>query len=176
VYLQTRGRTVIPGQLVARFTKRNGSFAWNGKANVRGRSVADGYYVAKLQVPVGRSSDVRQVALVRKGGRFRRLPAFVKNPVCAALSGFGAIQPVFGGSNNRALVVYYRLHRQSRVTITLNRGKRVVKRFRATTRGQGAYRLRIPARGVRAGRYDIVLTAVPSGGKKVRAKVTVQRL
>jgi hypothetical protein len=175
VYLQTRGRSIIGSRLVARFTNRTGSFAWNGKANVKGRSVADGYYVARLKVAVGRSSDQRQVALLRRGGRFTTLPQFVKNPVCAALSGFGTNRPVFGGSNNRSLVVYYRLHRKSRVTITLNRGKRVVKRFRATTQGQGAYRRRISARGLPAGRYQVVLTAA-TGSTKTRAKVTSQRL
>jgi hypothetical protein len=115
------------------------------------------------------------VALLRRGGRFHSLPPFVRNPVCAALSGFGLNRPVFGGSNNRGLVVYYRLHRKSRVTITLNRGKRVVKRFRATTQRQGAYRRRISSRGLRAGSYHVVLTAT-SAGKRTRAKVTARRL
>jgi hypothetical protein len=175
VYLQTRGRRIIGSRLVARFTKRTGPFAWNGRANVRGQRVIDGYYVARLQVPVGRSSDQRQLGLRRSGGRFRSLPPFVRNPVCAALSGFGLNRPVFGGSNNRGLVVYYRLHRTSRVTITLKRGKRVVKRFRAATQRQGPYRRGISARRLRVGVYQVVLTAT-SGGKTTRAKLTARRL
>jgi hypothetical protein len=175
VYLQTRGRRIIQSQLVARFPNRTKSFAWNGRANIAGRRVTDGYYVAKLEVPVGRGSDLRQLALLRRGGRFKSLPPFVRTP-CAALSSFGLNRPIFGGSNNRSLVVYYQLHRQSRVTVTLNLGTRVVRRFRTPIQAQGPYKLRIPARGVRAGSYQVILTASASDGTKTRATVTARRL
>jgi hypothetical protein len=176
VYRQTRGRRIIRSRLVARFTRRTGPFAWNGRANVRGQRVVDGYYNVKFQVPVGRSSDQRQVALLRRGGRFTSLPRYVRSPVCAALSGFGLNRAIFGGSNNRSLVVYYRLHRRSRITITLNRGKRVVKRFKTKTQAQGPYRRRISSRHLRAGIYHVVLTAVSSDGTRTRAKLTARRL
>ena len=73
-------------------------------------------------------------------------------------------------------VAYYRLHRRSRVTITLNRGKLVVKRFRTTSQAQGAYRRRISARRLRGGSYHVVLTAVSSDGTRTRATLTARRL
>jgi hypothetical protein len=176
VYLQNRGRRIVSSQLVARFTKRTGSFTWNGRANIRGRRVVDGYYVAAFQVQTGKSSDVRRAALLRRGSRFRSLPPFEAKPVCAALAGFGVSRPVFGGSNNRPLGIYYVLHRSSSVTVTVNRGKRVVKRFRATNQAQGVHRLRIPSRGLRAGSYQVILNAASSDGTKTRARVTATRL
>jgi hypothetical protein len=175
VYRETRGRRIIRSRLVAQFAKRTASFAWNGRANIQGQRVTDGYYVAKLAVPVGRGSDLRQLALLRRGGRFKSLPPFVRTP-CATLSSLGLNRPVFGGSNNRSLVVYYRLHRTSRVTITLNRGGRVVKRFRTPVQAQGPHRIRIPARGVRAGSYHVVVTAAATDGTRTRAQVTARRL
>jgi hypothetical protein len=176
VYLQTRGRQILNSRLVARFTNRTGTFTWNGKANVRRQHVGNGYYVARLQVPVGRSSDMRQLAFLRSGGRFKLLPAFVRNPTCAPLSGFGLNRPVFGGSNNRSLGIYYRLHRTSSVSVTVNRGKKVVKRFRTRNQSPGAFRLRLSSRALRAGAYQVVLTAVSRDGTRTRARLSARKL
>jgi hypothetical protein len=175
VYRQTRGRRITASQLVARFANRTGPFTWNGKANVRRRHVTDGYYVAAIRVPAGKTKDLRQQAFVRSHGRFRAVPAFAKTPSCAVLRAFALNKPVFGGSNNRPLSVFYQLHRTARVSLAFTRGKRVVRRVRARTQAPGAYRVRLTSTGLRRGRYQVTLTVV-QGRTTTRSSLSAQRL
>jgi hypothetical protein len=176
LYRQTSGRRILGSQLVARFANRKGGFTWNGRANVRKRHVSDGFYVATLRVAVGRTFDLRQIALLRSHGRFRLRPAFVRKPTCAALSNFGLNKPVFGGSNGRSLKAYVVLHRTVKLSMTLTKGKRVIRVVKAKTRRPGRYTLRFSARGLTPGDYQVNLTAVETNKHKTRAKLTARRL
>ena len=176
VYRQTSGRRILGSQLVARFANKKAGFTWNGKPNVRHRHVTDGYYVARLRVPVGRTFDQRQIALVRSHGRWHLRPAFVRPPSCAALGNFGLNKPVFGGSNNRNLKVYITLRRTMKLSLTLTKGKHVIRNVKAKTRAPGRYKLTFTARGLARGDYHVNLKAVGTDKKTTKAKVTAKRL
>jgi hypothetical protein len=175
VYRQTGGRRITGSRLVARFAGRTAPFNWSGRANVRRGRVTNGYYVAAMRVPVGRSTDLRQQAFIRRNGHFKALPAFSSKRTCAVVRAFTLNKPVFGGSNNRPLSVYYELHRTARVAVAFSRGKRVVRRVRARTQSPGSYRLGLTSRGLRRGNYKVTLTVV-QGGRTSRVHLTARRL
>ena len=175
IFRLTRGRRLIRSRLVARFRHRKGTFTWKGRPNVRHRRVGDGYYDIVIRVPAGRSFEQRQLAVVRRHGRFHRRPAFVSRRTCAALSVFGLNRPVFGGSNHRRLGIYYQLHRTSRVTLTLLRGRHVVRRLRAKTQRPGPYRLHVAPRRLRGGTYTARIKV--KRGKRTRTvRLAARRL
>ena len=129
-----RGRRVTGERRVARFDRRRARSA----GTARGRRVRDGYYVVRFAVraPNGRT-DFRRVALRRRDGRFRSLPAFFRGKQCTLVQTFKLARPVFGGTKRRALGIAFRLGpRRARDRHRDARGK-VVKRFkrRATTPG-----------------------------------------
>ena len=176
VYRQTSGRRILGSQLVARFANKKAGFTWNGRPNVKRRHVTDGYYVVRLRVPVGRTFDQRQIALVRSHGRWHVLPAFVRKPSCAAVANFGLNKPVFGGSRNRTLGVYIVLHRTVKMSLTFTKGKRVIRNVKAKTRRPGRYKLRFNARGLARGTYHVNLKAVGTDKKTTKATLTAKRL
>jgi hypothetical protein len=167
------GRRVLRPHLIARFANRDRSFTWNGLANRRGRTVRDGFYFARfrMRAPYGAVRDTRRVALRRSHGRFSVRPRFDRPESCATLKLFKLDAPAFGGSRNRALRVAYRLTRQARVTLTVLRGKRVVRRYGTRTRAANrTFRTRFASRGRPRGDYRFRLQVVRG---KSRTTVTL---
>jgi hypothetical protein len=87
-------------------------------------------------------------------------------------------RPVFGGNERRALVVRYALREAARVTISLHRGRKRIRRLvrdrpRAADRD---YRLTIAPRGLRRGVYALRLTATAADGGVQNATLTATRL
>jgi hypothetical protein len=176
VYRQTSGRRILGSQLVASFANRTAGFTWNGKANVHRRHVGDGFYVARLRVPVGHSFDQRQIALIRSHGRFHLRPPYVRQPTCAAVANFGLNKPVFGGSRNRSLRAYVVLHRTVKLSFAFTKGKRTIRVVKAKTRRPGRYKLTFKSKGLRAGDYQVKLTAVDASRHRTRATLTARKL
>jgi hypothetical protein len=168
-----RGRRIVRARRVARFRARSGSFTW------RARGLADGWYVAKLDMALpGGGHDVRRIALRRARGRFARRPAFARTPRCSLLRSFALGRPVFGGSTRRSLRVAYRLARGGgTVRVTVLRGRRAVRRLKARRRrGDRTYRLTFPARSLtRRGDYRVRI-AVSAGSARERATLVSHRL
>jgi hypothetical protein len=161
VFRTTRGRRVTGERRVARFDRRSRSFRWNG----RGRRVRDGYYIVRFAVraPNG-ATDFRRVAFRRKGGRFRKLPAYFRGKQCSLVETFKLKRPVFGGTTRRKLGIAFRLGRAARVRITVTRKGKVVKRFRQRTyNARRTYRLRLGAKGRKRGLYRVTLRAQRPG-------------
>ena len=168
VYRLTRGRRVVPNRLVASFGRRSRPFRWSGRA--RGRPVAPGYYEARFRV--GR--DVRLAGLLRRGGRFRRLPAFQRTRSCDGLSAYRLGGPAFGGSGRQPLAVLYRLSAPGRVGIEIKRGRRTIRRIAVRSRAPGrTYRVRLRTRT--RGNVRVVLTA-RLGRRTVRSTLTARGL
>jgi hypothetical protein len=70
----------------------------------------------------------------------------------------------------------YRVAAPTRVSVVVLRGKRVVRRWAAATRrGETTYRLRLPARGLRAGDYKVRVTA-GTGRRTVTRTLVARRL
>ena len=127
--------------------------------------------------PDGRA-DSRRIALVRRGGRFHRRPAFYRRASCGAIASFKLERPVFGGRSNRAVDVTYRLGATAGARLELLRGSRRVRRLAPTRiRRQGrAYRVRIASEGLRRGDYRVRLHDAEPREARPRRGLTARRL
>lgn len=95
------------------------------------------------------------------------------------ITGFKLNRPVFGGRSRSKLKVTYRLREAGRVTLSLWRGKKRVKRLvddKARAGGR-TYRVTVKPRGLRRGNYTLRLRARSSqGATKQTAKLFAKRL
>lgn len=180
VFQTSRGRTVLPERLIARFSRRTSSVSWNGRANRRGRRVTDGVYIVRWVMRYterGRArTDVRRVVLRRSGGRFRLQAPHYRKASCGLLESFKLERPVFGGPRNRDLLVAFRLSKAATVRVEVLRGTRVVRRLTSGRRQPGrTVRLRFPAKTARRGEYRVRLT-VTQGSQRIVSTLTSRRL
>ncbi len=130
-----------------------------------------------MKLPGGRT-DVRRLALARRGGRFRVRAGYYRRRSCGLLSSYKLERPVFGGRANRPLGIAFRVSRESRVSVRVMRGKRTVKRFRTTTRrARRTHRLRLASERLRRGNHRVILRVTPAGGgPAVTATLVAKRL
>jgi len=141
-------------------------------------------YRARRRAPGPTSSTRRRsrrgssrFVVERRRGRFRNRPASEQRAGCGTLRRLTLGLPVFGGRGARSLAVAYRLAARARASITLLRGRRVVRRHRGATRSAGrTYRLRISPRRLRRATYHVRLTVTPPGGRPQRYTVAAKRL
>jgi acyl-homoserine lactone acylase PvdQ len=169
VFHQASGRRILGGKSVARFAGQRGDFRWNAS-----KRLASGYYVIRF---VGRApgggTDVRRIAVRRSGGRFGRAYTVDRRRSCAPVDALRLGRGVFGGLGTRALGVTLRMAETKSATIEVSRGGRLVKSFAAATYAANrTYRLRLPAKGLRRGRYRVVVKVAG----KVVASAAAQRL
>ena len=170
VFRVSNGRRVLGERRVARFTGRKSAFTWSG----RGAGAAPGDFVVRY---TARSTDTRRIALRRVGGRFAPRPAFVLRDGCGALRTFKLERPVFGGSTRRTLGISYRVSRSARVTVTVTRAGRTVRRFAARSARSGrTYRLRLSGASTRRGDHRVTVTVRPTSGAASTARLTAARL
>jgi hypothetical protein len=179
VYRVSAGRRVIREQLVARFDRLTGSVFWNGMAN-RGRrgEAGPGHYVVHFTMFRGaKGYDTRRIVLVRNAsGRFVRLSGLQRRVACGLLGAFTLDRPVFGGTTGVPLAGSYRIAARGKVTITVLRGRRVVKRFATVERAAGRnFRFSLSARGLPPGAYTVRLLA-QSGEDQVSTVLVSRRL
>jgi hypothetical protein len=170
---------VFGERLVAGFDRRTRSLVWNGVAN-RGRAgpVGVGYYVVRFTMfRNGKAYDTRRLVLSRNAaGHFIRLPGLQRRVGCGLLAGLRLAGPVFGGTSGISLAGTYRLTARGKVTITISRGGKVVKRFSTIERAADrTFRFSLPARGRPRGVYTVRLLA-QSGENQVSAVLTARRL
>ncbi|HEX8120725.1 MAG TPA: hypothetical protein VF549_05585 [Solirubrobacteraceae bacterium] len=174
VFRVSRGRRILREHLVARFDGRTRPFTWNG----RGRRVGKGaYFVRFRMVKDGRPYDTRRVVLTRDArGRWRARPPHYRRASCNLLRAFKLERPVFGGRQRTPLAGAYRLAARARVTVTISRGSRIVKRFATSEQDANrTIRFSLPARGLPRGDYTVRLVA-QSGDDQVSDVLTSRRL
>src|SRR5205814_1285668 len=83
---------------------------------------------------------------------------------------------VFGGLRNRAVDIAYRLRDNATATVTVLRGRHVVRRFAARARRRNVtYRLRLASEKLRRGDYRVRLTVSEVGGSVSETLVTRRR-
>ena len=83
---------------------------------------------------------------------------------------------MFGGTNRKSLGIAYRLLNTAKVTVTVKRGKKVVKRYKARTRrGNRTHRLRFAKKGAARGDYKVTLRA-KRGGRTLTRTLTSRKL
>jgi hypothetical protein len=179
VYRVSAGRRVMRERRVASFKRRTHSLVWNGRTNVGPRGPAGpGYYVVRFTMfRNGHAYDTRRLVLSRSStGRFHRVHGLQHRVGCGLLAGFRLHSPVFGGTTDARLSGSYRLSTRGRVTLTISRGRHVVKRFRAVERPAGrTFRFSLRAKGLRRGGYAARLL-VQSGEDQLVSVLTAQRL
>jgi hypothetical protein len=122
-------------------------------------------------------ADVRRFALARRAnGTFARRPAYQRRDGCGVLRNFKLLRPAFGGRGNRALGIAFRLSEERQATVTVLRGDRVVRRYRAVSRRAGVtHRLRLPSEPLARGTYRVRLALAGPGGTST-ATLAAQRL
>ena len=163
VFQESAGPRMV-NRHVASLRNKTGSFSWNGRGNT-GRRVTDGHYIVRLvmRLPGGRS-DIRRIAVQRRGGRFLNRPASYMNDRCGILGFFKLRRSAFGGRRNRPLGIAYRVpHGADSVSVVALRGARVIKRFNAGKQRERTYKFELPAKGL-------------PRGTDVRVRVTVRRI
>lgn len=177
VFQVSAGRRIVTERLVARFPNRALSFTWNGRATVRGRRVVDGVYLVRYAVGSGRTADTRRFVLERRGGRFVRRKDSYRRATCDVLPSFKLERPVFGGPRNRALNLSFRLSRAAKVTVTVLRGTKVIKRFDPTRRtANRTVRLTLPSRRLARGVYTVRISVAVKGARTVTSTLATRRL
>ena len=165
------GRRVIRERRVARFRGRKRSFTW------RARLRAGVYFARFRMLKGGRTYDTRRVVFERRrGGGIRRRPPHHRRPSCALVRAYKLERPVFGGRSGTPLRASFRVIARSDVTITISRGRRVLRRItRRGLRPGRTHRLVLPARGLRRGTYRVRLHAV-SGDDQIAVTLASRRL
>jgi hypothetical protein len=167
---------VLGERRVARFAGRRRGVTWSGSS--RRVRVRDGLFSARfvMRLPGG-ARDVRRIALRRRDGRFSRRPAYYRRASCGALTSFKLERPAFGGRRNRSLGIAFRLGQAARVTVTLRRAGRTVRRLGTARRGaRVTHRLRVGSERLGRGDHVVRLTARLASGRVVRARLTSRRL
>jgi hypothetical protein len=151
VLAATRGRRVLRPRVVHRFRTGHAPAVW------RPRHLRDDLYLVRFAV----RGSVRRVAVARRGGRFRSLPAVEHSRPCGPIRLLRAGRPAFGGRTGVPLHVSFRLAARRSVRLELLRGGRVIRTFRRHARQghisirahglpRGAYRVRLRAGSARA--------------------------
>ena len=134
VFQESHGRRVLSERLVARFAHAKPSFTWNGRANRAGKRVTDGIFMVRFRLRESSGLvDTRRIDRARTGGRWSDRPAHYGREGCTLLRSYKLERPAFGGTMRRSLGISYRLLEQARVTVTVRRGRTVVKRYRTVT-------------------------------------------
>ena len=136
-----------------------------------------GLYFARFRMstPSG-ITDWRRTALRRRDGRFRQRPAFYRRASCGLLTSYKLSSAAFGGRRTEPLGIAFRVRRPARVSVTVLRGRRVVRRFATTTRAaRRTHRLSLPSSQLRRGDYRVRVRAV-RGARRVTAVLVARRL
>ena len=88
--------------------------------------------------------------------------AFRTRAGCGVIRSASLARPVFGGATRKPLDTWIRLNTRARVTVTIRRAGRVVRRFAPRDHAAGrTFRLR--ARPRARGAYRVTIRAKPSG-------------
>jgi hypothetical protein len=153
VFRDSLGPRVLGNHRVAHFTKRTHSFTWTG------RGAADGLYFARLVLKGPGLRDTRRVTLIRSHGRFHVRPPHYATDSCTLIRSAKLSSPAWGGTTNIRLGTAVRLTRKGSVTITVRRGKKVVKTFRIKQAGTETRRVFLNPGHLRRGDYRVTIVA-----------------
>jgi hypothetical protein len=180
LFRQALRRRVTGERLVRRFQNVSGQISWDGRDS-QGRRLPDGHYLVRFasRAPNGQP-DERRFALVRRNGRFTVLKGRPeRQDQCGLLRRWKLLRPVFGGTGARPLVMSFRFGSDTRASIVVRRGGRVIKRFAEQGfRGGVLHRKRINvklARRLARGRYRITIN-VRDGDRTISSSLAATRV
>jgi hypothetical protein len=173
VFQVSSGRRIVKERLVKRFKARNRAATWSG-AGARG----DGIYFARyrMKTRTGKRAETRRLVLVRRGARLSRRPDFYRRATCDLLPSYKLERAAFGGVQGTPLRIAFRVGSRARAQVTVLRGKKAVKRFKAHTyRAHRTHRLKLGSARLASGDYKVRIT-VGRGQGRVRSTLTSRRL
>ena len=153
VFRDSRGRRVLGNHRIAHFTNRTHSFSWSG------RGAADGLYFVRLVLKGPGLRDTRRVTLIRRSGRFHVRPPHYARDSCTLIRSAKLSSPAWGGTTNVGLGTAIRLTRKGSVTITIRRGKKLVKRFQIKQAGTKTRHVFLRAGRYPRGDYRVTIAA-----------------
>jgi hypothetical protein len=161
--------------------------SWSADSRTLAYGAADGVHV--LAVPAGQDCGAASERLVAPGGTdpaYGRADVDMSQAPSGPSGGGGApsggggpsavsvaklrLRPKRFRAGGRGTRVSYTLSASARVTLTVARGRKVVRRLRQAGR-PGANRIRINGRGLKAGRYTVTVRA-PGVAEQARFRVT----
>jgi hypothetical protein len=99
------------------------------------------------------------VTLIRESARFHVRPPHYAKDSCRLIRSAKLSSPAWGGTTHRRLGIAARLVRKGSLTITVRRGKKVVKRFRIRQAGTKTRRRYVTAGHLRRGDYRVTIAA-----------------
>ena len=142
IYRQSNGRKALSAKKVASFEVTE-SFTWNGKPK-KGKLRKGDYYAQMSVVSPSGQIDMRNFTLRRTGSKFKTGKPFTKTDSCDLLSLYRLGGPVFGGRT--PLRIAFVLTQPAKVTVTLLKGKKKVKRIKRNVKSANrAQRINIKA-------------------------------
>ncbi len=160
------GRVRAP-RPVALFGGRTKGVTWNGKPNIRGRKVTDGFYFVRFGLKAGNLGDVRRVALSRRHGRWHVRKDFDYHSACEVVRLFKLSGPTFGGSKKRPLGISFRFALPGgKASVLVKRGRRTIKKLTLKKPGTALHRFKIPATKAKRGDYRVTLTTTLGARKQ----------
>ena len=174
VFRESAGRRIV-FRRVAYFRGLRRGVTWRP----RGPRIGDGSYFARFSMGLPRGKiDIRRVALRRVNGRWQVRPPFYRRQGCGLLIAFKLQRGVFGGRRNKSLGVAFVTNRRARVFIQVRRNGQVVRRYPEIDHRADElkpHRLRVSAKGLPRGDYQIRIQAVRPG-ETVTDVLTARRL
>jgi hypothetical protein len=170
VFQVSQGRRVISERLAARFKARSKAVTWKGRG-ARG----DGLYFARFRMRTrnGKGTETRRITLLRRNGRFSRRPDFYRRAACDLLPSYKLERAAFGGPKRTPLRIAYRVATTARAQVSVLRGKKTIKRFKARTAApKRTHRLRLASRKLARGDYKVRITVGRGAGRVVSTLVS----
>jgi hypothetical protein len=170
VFQVSQGRRIVSERLAARFKARSKAVTWSGKG-----AGGDGLYFARYRMKTrnGKGTEIRRVTLQRRNGRFSRRPDFYRRTTCDLLPSYKLERAAFGGTRRTPLRIAYRVATAARTQVTVLRGKKVVKRFKARTSApKRTHRLKLASRRLPRGDYRVRITVGRGNGRVVSTLVS----
>lgn len=176
VFKQAYAGRVRAPRPVALFSGKQKPITWNGKPNIKGRKVTDGFYFVRFGLKAGALGDVRRVPLSRIHGRWHVRKDFDYHSACAVVRLFKLSGPTFGGKLERPLGISFRMALPGgKATVIVKRGKHAVKKFTVKKAGTTLHQLKIPASKAKLGDYRVTLTTT-LGARKQKLVLLSRRI
>ena len=170
VFQVSHGRRVISERLAARYKARTKAVTWKGRG-----AKGDGLYFARFRMKTrnGKGTETRRVTLERRNGRFSRRADFYRRATCDLLPSYKLERAAFGGTKRTPLRIAYRVATTARAKVTVLRGKKAVKRFKArTVAPKRTHRLKLGSKRLRRGSYKVRITVGRGAGRVVSTLVS----
>jgi PKD repeat protein len=162
VFQATKGKA----KRVAKFSGQTKSFTWKGKKGLK-----KGTYFVRISGVGSTSQRDDRFFPVTYSKKFRNAKAFARTGSCDFLSLFRLSSPAFG----KALQIGVVTTEDTTLQVTVKRGKKTVKRFKASARATRAVTFNLKGKKLKKGVYKVTLKA-SGGGKSLTDTLTTRKL